>query len=140
MTLSSCLSAAGNKVIGVDVNAALVETLNARTFERQAPGVIDRLAQTPSGGFTATIDPARAVCESGISFVIVPTPSNTLGGFSLRYVLKACDEIGAALKSKSGAHTVAIVSTVLPGSSDTRIIPRLEAASGRKIGEGLGYT
>ena len=139
VTLSACLSAAGSKVIGVDVNAALVDALNSGNFETQEPGVMDRLRRTPSGGFTATLDSARAVGESELSFVIVPTPSNTLGGFSLRYVLKACDEIGTALRAKSGAHTVAIVSTVLPGSSDTRIIPRLEEASGRKIGEGLGY-
>jgi len=139
VTLSSCLSIAGNNVIGVDVNAALVDSLNARSFQTQEPGVMERLARTASGGFTATLDPTRAVCESELSFVIVPTPSNTLGGFSLRYVLKACDEIGAALRSKSEAHTVAIVSTVLPGSSDVRIIPYLEEASGRTIGERLGY-
>ena len=52
-------------------------------------------------------------------FLIVSTPSNALGGFSLRYVLGACDEIGAALADKAGQHTVALVSTVLPGSSDT---------------------
>jgi UDPglucose 6-dehydrogenase len=139
VTLSSCLSAAGNKVIGVDVNAALVESLNGGVFHTQEPGVVERLTRTSSGGFSATVDPIRAVCESEISFVIVPTPSNSLGGFSLQYVLKACDEIGTALRSKSGAHTVAIVSTVLPGSSDARILPLLEETSGRKIGEGLGY-
>jgi UDPglucose 6-dehydrogenase len=138
VTLCSCLSAAGNKVIGVDVNAALVDSLNGGAFETQEPGVMERLALTP-GGFRATLDPARAVCESEITFVIVPTPSNTLGGFSLRYVLKACGEIGTALRSKAGAHSVAVMSTVLPGSSDARIIPSLEEASGRKIGERLGY-
>jgi UDPglucose 6-dehydrogenase len=139
VTLSSCLSAAGNNVIGVDVSAPLVDALNGGSFQTQEPGVMERLARTPPGGFTATLDPARAVSESELSFVIVPTPSNTLGGFSLRYVLKACDEIGAALRTKSDPHTVAIVSTVLPGSSDARIIPCLEQASGRAIGEGLGY-
>src|SRR5689334_9323315 len=87
VTLSACLGAAGNKVIGVDVNPALVDALNKGTFETQEPGVMERLARTPAGGFTATLDPTRGVCESELSFVIVPTPSNTLGGFSLRYVL-----------------------------------------------------
>jgi UDPglucose 6-dehydrogenase len=139
VTLSSCLRAAGNNVIGVDVDAAVVDSLNSGAFHTQEPGVVERLTRISSGEFSATVDPIRAVCESELSFVIVPTPSNALGGFSLRYILKACDQIGASLRSKSGAHTVAIVSTVLPGSSDTRIIPRLEEASGRKVGEGLGY-
>ena len=139
ITLSACLSAAGNKVIGVDVQERLVNALNGGTFETQEPGVKERLAPPPPGSFTATTDSPRAVRESDLSFVIVPTPSNTLGGFSLQYVLGACDKIGNALKSKGGDHTVAVVSTVLPGSSDARIIPRLEQASGRKIGEHLGY-
>jgi UDPglucose 6-dehydrogenase len=49
------------------------------------------------------------------------------------------DQIGAALRDKRGPHTVALVSTVLPGSSDRTIIPRLEAASQRRLGDGLGY-
>lgn len=138
-TLSACLGAAGNRVIGVDVYQELVNALNDGTFDTSEPGVMERLEQTPLGGFRATTDPACAVCESDLSFVIVPTPSNTLGGFSLQYIFKACDQIGAALRSKAGEHTVAIVSTVLPGSSNSRIIPRLEQASGRKIGDRLGY-
>src|SRR5205807_811400 len=43
------------------------------------------------------------------------------------------------LRHKRGPHTVALISTVLPGSSDKVIMPRLELASGRKIGEELGY-
>ena len=139
ITLSSCLSAAGNKVVGVDVHTGLVSALNDGSFTTQEPGVMERLARTSEGGFAATTDPARAICESDLTFVIVPTPSNTLGGFSLRYVFKACDEIGLALRSKAGPQTVAVVSTVLPGSSQARIIPRLEQASGRKIGDRLGF-
>lgn len=139
ITLTACLSAAGNKVIGVDVHRGLVGALNDGTFDTQEAGVKERLAATAPGHFTATSDPERAVCESDLSFIIVPTPSNTLGGFSLQYIFRACDQIGAALRSKAGQHTVAIVSTVLPGSSDARIIPRLEQAAGRFVGERLGY-
>lgn len=137
ITLASCFRAGGNKVIGVDVNAELVDALARGTFVTQEPGVLDRLSGP--GDFAATMDADRAVCESDVTFVIVPTPSNTLGGFSLQYIFRACDQLGAALRKKAGSHTIAIVSTVLPGSSEGRIIPRLEQASGRKIGQGLGY-
>jgi UDPglucose 6-dehydrogenase len=138
ITLAACFRAGGNKVIGVDVDAGVVETLNRGSFVTQEPGVLDRL-RSSGGEFAATTDAERAVCESDLSFVIVPTPSNTLGGFSLQYIFRACDELGAGLRKKAGEHTVAIVSTVLPGSSDARIIPRLEQASGRSVGAGLGY-
>ena len=139
LSLASCLTAAGHQVWGADLNAALVDALNRRDFHTSEPGVLERLTSSSSGRFTATTDSARAVCESDVTFVVVPTPSNTLGGFSVRYVLGACDEIGAALRNKSGEHTVAMVSTLLPGSSDALVMPRLEQASGRTIGPGLGY-
>jgi UDPglucose 6-dehydrogenase len=87
----------------------------------------------------ATISPEDAVLNSETSIVIVPTPSNVLGGFSLKYVLRVCEQIGAALRRKKDEHTVSIGSTVLPGASEHSVIPALEAASGRRIGDGLGY-
>jgi UDPglucose 6-dehydrogenase len=139
LSLASCLVGAGHKVIGVDLDAAVVEAVNQRTVQTQEPGVVERLCKAPHGFLVATTDPVQAVRETQITFVIVPTPSNTLGGFSLRYVLHACDDIGAGVRAKSGPHTVAIVSTMLPGSSDLVVMPRLEQAAGRKIGDSLFY-
>jgi len=139
LTLASCLSAAGHRVIGADIDRDLVDALNRGDFNTPEPGVVERLTRRSSGSFTATIDVSEAVRTTDVTFVIVPTPSNTLGGFSLRYVLRAVDTIGAAIRPKTGAHTVAIVSTILPGSSDTLIVPKLEAASAKKVGDGLSY-
>jgi hypothetical protein len=36
--------------------------------------------------------------------------------FSLRYVLRVCHEIGAALRRKKNEHIVSVASTVLPGA------------------------
>lgn len=139
VTLAACLAKSGVRVVGVDVRADTVQALNDRSFQTTELGVMERLAALEPDQFTATTDPMVAVRECEASFVIVPTPSNTLGGFSNRFVLKACREIGEALGGVKHPHTVAMVSTVLPGSSDTRIIPLLEETSGRKIGDGLGY-
>lgn len=139
LSLVSCLVKAGHQVVGVDVAAGLVDALNARRYETPEPGVTERLSAGPPDAFKASTRVSDAIAQSDVSFVIVPTPSNTLGGFSVRYVLQACDEIGAALRNKNGRHTVAIISTMLPGSSDSLVIPRLEQASGRTIGPLLGY-
>jgi UDPglucose 6-dehydrogenase len=139
LSFASCLAAAGHSVVGADMDAELVASINRRELHTPEPGIAERLARAPSGAMTATTDVACAVLETAVTFVIVPTPSNALGGFSLRHVLAACDAIGGALRRKADHHTVAIVSTLLPGSSDRMIIPRLEAASGRSCGDGLGY-
>ena len=97
LTLASCLAAAGNRVLGYDVDAARVRAIDERKLDVQEPGVAERLAQ---GGDLLRVydDPAPVVAGSSLTFVIVPTPSNTLGGFSLRYVLKACSQIGAVTR------------------------------------------
>lgn len=139
LSLASCLVSAGHHVEGVEVDRVVVDALNGGEYRTPEPGVRERLSKAPAAAFTATTDLAKAIAGTDLTFVIVPTPSNTLGGFSLRYLLPVCDAIGAALRQKTSAHTVAVVSTMLPGSSDAMVIPRLEAASGRTIGKGLGY-
>jgi UDPglucose 6-dehydrogenase len=138
-SLAACLGVAGNAVIGCDPVVEIVDAINARRHITAEPGVAERIAQLDQSGLRATSSAEDAVLNSDASIVIVPTPSNVLGGFSLKYVLRVCEQIGAALRRKKDEHTVSIASTVLPGASECSIIPALEAASGRCVGEGLGY-
>jgi UDPglucose 6-dehydrogenase len=138
-TLAACLGVAGNTVIGCDPVAGIVDAINARRHVTEEPGVAERMAQLDQSRLRATTSAEDAALNSETSIVIVPTPSNVLGGFSLKYVLRVCEQIGAALRRKKDEHTVSVASTVLPGASERYVIPALEAASGRRIGDGLGY-
>jgi UDPglucose 6-dehydrogenase len=138
-SLIACLGAAGNRVVGCDPLADIVEAINARRHATGEPGVAERMAQLDQGRLRATTSPEDAVLNSDTSIVIVPTPSNVLGGFSLKYVLHVCEQIGAALRRKHDKHVISIASTILPGASENIVIPTLEAASGRRVGDGLGY-
>jgi UDPglucose 6-dehydrogenase len=140
ITLSAALAGAGYKVVGVDVVEPLVRSLQEGRFSTGEPGVMERLAPAMrSGQFRATMHPGEAVLATSASFIIVPTPSNTLNGFSNRYILNALEQIGAAAARKESSHAVSVVSTVLPGSSVEQLIPALEKGAGRKIGDRLGY-
>ena len=66
------------------------------------------------------------------------TPSNANGSLDLFHVKHVCEEIGAALKSKTDRHVVVIRSTMLPGSIQDTVVPALEEASGKNVGEGFG--
>ena len=68
--------------------------------------------------------------NSDVSIVIVPTPSNVLGGFSLKYVMRVCDEIGTALRRKNDEHVISIASTVLPGASEHALFRHLRRPRG----------
>lgn len=141
LVLAACLADAAYRVVGVDVDERVVEDINRGQLSSFAePGVLERVERSLGRNLTTTCDAYKAVLDTDLTFVVVPTPSNALGGFSLRYIRKACEEICSALRYKSGYHVIAIVSTMLPGSSEYIVMPYLEQNSGRKIGDNLGYS
>lgn len=135
--LAACLANRGFEVIGVDGDPRRVEKVarfEAPVFE---PGLQELMARSRDK-LRATQDAGAAVRDSEASFIIVPTPSESDGGFSLQHVLQVCESVGGALRRKSGFHLVALTSTVLPGSLSAEIRPTLESHSGKKCGEDFG--
>src|SRR5262245_37127915 len=135
--LAAVLASKGHSVIGLDVNPEFVSAVNngrAPIRERGLQELIDNCR----GRLTATTDYEEAVSGSDVSFVIVPTPSDSEGRFSNTYVISAVEAIGRALKKKPGYHIVNITSTVLPGSTGGEIRETLEQASGRRVGTNVG--
>src|SRR5207248_3228961 len=82
----------------------------------------------------ATTDSIAAVSGSDVSFVCVGTPSLRSGKLDLSHVEHVSREIGTALKQKSSFHTVVLRSTVLPGTTETLMIPAIEGSSSKKCG------
>src|SRR6185295_9519969 len=135
--LAAVLASKGHAVIGMDVNPDYVRLLASGKAPVEEPG-IQRLVDESRGRLTATTDLEAAVLGSDVSFVIVPTPSDSQGGFSNKYVLSAISAIGQALKKKQGYHVVNVTSTVMPGSTDGEIRQMLEASSARSVGKTVG--
>jgi UDPglucose 6-dehydrogenase len=127
----------GCKVIGVDVNRAIVDAVNEGKSPIYEPG-LEELLKNNHGRLTATTDIRFAVNNSDITFILVPTPSEKHGGFSTKYAEEAARNIGVALKDKNGFHIVVLTSTVMPGSTETIIKPILEKASNKKCGVDFG--
>lgn len=132
-TMTACFAAKGYHVTGVDVQPELVENIRCHKSSFGEPRVQEFLTANKER-VTATMSYDQAVGTSDITFIIVPTPSLPSGGFSASYVVDACAQIGAVLKRKSSWHLVVVTSTVLPGTTESEIIPSLEKASGKKCG------
>lgn len=135
-----CLADAGHTMVGVDVSADKVALLGAG----QSPIVeaeIDRLIadNVANGRLRATTDLPEAIANTEVSFISVGTPSGPDGSVSLRAVDEVVGQIGRALRDKSTPHTVVMRSTVPPGTAEDRVIAALEAASGKRHGEGFRY-
>jgi UDPglucose 6-dehydrogenase len=136
--IAGCYASRGFHVIGVDINQRNVDSCNRGVPPIQEPGIED-LYRSSWGRLTATTDGIAAVRVSEATLITVPTPSDPDGGYSLDYVLDACNTIGCALRDKSTYHLVVLKSTVLPGSCDGEIVPTLEARSGKRCGVDFGF-
>jgi GDP-mannose 6-dehydrogenase len=125
--------------LGVDVNQTKVDIINGGKSPIVEAGVGELIGEMVAGGkLRATTDSAEAVEGSEISLICVGTPSNPNGSLDLAYVKRVCKEIGGALETKRGRHTVVIRSTMLPGTIETVVVPTLEVYSGKKAGRDFG--
>lgn len=136
---AACMAKEGHIVIGVDVNAGKVEMINTGTSPIVEAGLGELLSEVvQSNRLSATTDAASAVRDSDVSLVCVGTPSNQNGSLDLSYVVRVCEEIGAALKDKSERHVIVMRSTMLPGTIENVVIPALEKSSGKHAGKDFG--
>ncbi|SRR6266446_1832700 len=135
--MAACLAAKGLDVIGIDTDPRKVEAINQGRPPVHEPGLREMLAQAKgrlSAG-TAIEDAARA---TEATFVVVATPSEPEGGFSLRYVEPVCAAIGRALAKRGGYHLVCLTSTVMPGMTGGAVRDILEETSGKRCGVDFG--
>jgi GDP-mannose 6-dehydrogenase len=132
---SACFAHVGHTVTGVDVSPAKVEMMasgHSPIIEARMSELVE--AGHRSGLLHATTNAEYAVRDSEISFVCVGTPSLRSGKLDLGYVERVVREIGTALKLKDSYHVIVLRSTVLPGTTESLVIPTLEEASGRRMG------
>ncbi len=141
-----CVSAAsfagdGHEVVGVDVNADKVASINAGCSPIVEPGLEDLLGECASQGrLRATTDTDDAIRSTDVSLLCVGTPSRKNGSLDLQYLERVSEQIGRSLRDKKDYHVVVVRSTVLPGTTHDLVIPALERESGKKYGDGFGVS
>lgn len=140
----ACFANGGHSVIGVDINPDFVDKINHRIAPVDEPGLGEALRHRIPGvkwtaNFSATTDLSYAIANTDITFIIVPTPSDQAGRFSLDFVLPPCKIIADAIRNKQKYHIVVITSTVMPGSTDGPIRKIFEEANLTPAQFGLVY-
>jgi GDP-mannose 6-dehydrogenase len=135
-----CLAELGHEVIGVDISAEKIAMLAAgrSPIVEETIGALIASA-VRLGQLTATDSVEHAVSRTEVSFISVGTPSAPDGSVALGAVDAVISAIGRAVRAKKGPHTVVMRSTVPPGTAEDRVIPLLERASGRVLGQRLRY-
>jgi UDPglucose 6-dehydrogenase len=136
-SMAAAFASRGFKVIGVDVDHRAVDAINDGRAPVQETGLQEMMNQHRER-LRATVKHEEAIAQSDLSFVVVPTPSDHRGAFSLQYAGFAFKQIGRALARKNTYHLVVLTSTVLPGSTRYGLLPILEKESGKKCGVDFG--
>ncbi|HLR93129.1 MAG TPA: nucleotide sugar dehydrogenase, partial [Jiangellaceae bacterium] len=113
---------AGLKVLGFDVSAHVVESLNAGKSHVDDLDD-DDVAEMNAAGFRATTDEAE-ISTASTTVICVPTPLSTEGGPDLAAVLAAASTVARQL---TPGALVILESTTYPGTTDEEVRPLLEA-------------
>jgi nucleotide sugar dehydrogenase len=124
----------GHRVIGADVNAAVVDQVNRG--EEPFPGEVDlgiKLKQAVEAGlFSATTDTADAVSRSDVVVLVVPLFVDAEGIPDFAWMDAATQDVAKGLRP----GTLVSYETTLPvGTTRTRWAPMLEEGSGLKVSQ-----
>ena len=135
----ACLAHLGFRMVGVDVSLEKVRAIK----EGRSPIVEDRLGDllaegAGQGRIDATQNLIAAVLDTDVTFLSVGTPTSKDGGCDFTYVRQASRAIGQALAMKNGYHVVVLRCSVPPGTTLDVVVPEIEQASGKKLGEAFG--
>ena len=138
---AASFAADGHTVVGVDVNADKVASLNEGRSPIVEKGLDELIRDNAANGrLRATTSTSEAIDATELSLICVGTPSRRNGSLDLTYLERVCEQIGDALKDKADYHVVVVRSTVLPGTTHGVVIPALERTSGKTYGTGFGVT
>jgi UDP-N-acetyl-D-glucosamine dehydrogenase len=121
---------AGYRVLGFDVNAKVVDTLNTgRSHIQDVPAKTVADAVTTKQ-FAATADLSR-LSEPDVISISVPTPLSKTKDPDVSYVIAATESIKKSLRK---GQLVVLESTTYPGTTRELMLPALES-TGLKVGE-----
>jgi GDP-mannose 6-dehydrogenase len=131
---AACLARAGHDVIGVDIDRQKTAMVNLATPPVIEPGLEEVFREVVGKGrLTATTSGAEATRASDIALICVGTPGLGNGQTNVSSLLQVAAEIGRGLRTFPKRYTVAVRSTVLPGTTEEVFIPTLLAAAGPRL-------
>lgn len=134
-----CFAAKGHRVRCVDIDESKIEKINKGVSPIFEEGMDQLLRESvEEGRLSASANLEDSVVNSDCTFICVGTPYKDDGSIDLSFVKSASISIGRALKRVKGRHTVVVKSTVLPGTTEEVVIPRLEENSGLRASRNFG--
>jgi GDP-mannose 6-dehydrogenase len=123
---AACLAQLGHRVAGVDRDEHKVRNILSGASPFYEPG-LDELIRTnvAAGRLTACLTASEGLRDTDVAFVCVGTPSERNGNLGLEQLRRVVADIASALDGSGRTCTVAIRSTVFPGTCEEVVEPVL---------------
>jgi GDP-mannose 6-dehydrogenase len=132
---AACFADDGHDVVGVDTAAAKAAMVNGGQSPIVEEGIAELVQRcVASGRLRAVTDGKDALRQVDIAIICVGTPSRADGALDHGYVLKVCEEIGAAIRERTRPIVLVFRSTMVPGSMRGLVLPALEKSCGAPAG------
>jgi len=128
-TVAACLADLGHEVTTIDIDEEIVAAIERGESPIHEPG-LDELVATHGGESLRATTDYDAIRETELTMLALPTPSNEDGSIDLGYMEAGAASVGEALAAgeRSSPHLVVTKSTVIPGTTDDRLAPRIAEA------------
>ena len=139
LSTAVCFASRGYRVIASTHDKEKAETINSKRAPFYEPRLDEMLRESVESKMLRAIDTRdEAVLQTDVTFLTVGTPETADGRIDLRHVVRACEEIGRALKKKKAYHLIIIKSTVVPGTTRDVVKPILERTAELSAGPDFG--
>jgi UDP-N-acetyl-D-glucosamine dehydrogenase len=136
LPLSLQFARCGTPVLGLDIDKAKTESINAGRSYINHISSAEIAALVKSGNFEASADFSRVV-EVEAVIICVPTPLNKNREPDISYITGTAKTIAPLLREGVQPKLVVLESTTYPGTTDGELREALEMGSGLKAGTGF---
>ena len=116
---AACLAKLGHRVFGIDRDETKIANILAARAPFYEPGLEEVVRETVAAGrLSASVELAPGLAQADIALVCVGTPSARNGNLSVEQLERVLGEIRSCLAGRTRPLTLAIRSTVFPGTTE----------------------
>ena len=125
---AACLTKIGHTVTGIDRDDHKVQCVRKGQAPFYEPGLEELVREgVATGRLSATTNLVEGLAEADIALICVGTPSERNGNLGLDQLRRVVSEIAGTLAGRTKPLTVAVRSTVFPGTCEEVVMPLLAA-------------
>ncbi len=134
LVAAACFAEGGHRVLGVDVDAAKVESLRCGRSPIYEPGLDELLARhLASGALRFSTSLKDGIADADAAFICVGTPQSEDGSADMKYVLTVAGQIGEAmaLRPADAKPLIVVDKSTVPVGTAAHVHAEIQARAER---------